>query len=370
MPRRGHWLICAFIVCVSICGAAISQTNEQQTSDPPHLLPGESEPMGPANAAGQQPWQVQKIGMEERPAHILASGPIVPLSSVRIATANDTWYVLVDCDAGLCAKRITAPHANEQLPPDALPGSHVTFGGGFIARAWFADPTQRIEGSAIGPWVAGALVVQDKATQKYRIDLGLDQAFEDLRPRIADIDGNGDQTLFAVRSSVSQGSALIAVRLESGGLLHIIAETAPARQAKGWLNPVGIADFIGDGRKSVAVVASPDQHGELQLWDLSNHVFSNRIKVPGVSNHLPGQAIQDMAVVADYDGDGIADIAVPNASRTTIRILTFAHGRVGEPADIALPSPVATEIVGIRGQVGKPPMLLMGLEDGELVLLH
>ena len=351
-----------------------AQTAAPLANDPPHLLEGDSAPDASSDNPARHAWQVQRIEMPERPVKIIGNVEANPLASVRVIGVSGDWFALSDCAKGLCAIRLTARHTSDWLPPDALPGSHLATSSGRIAKAWFADPVQRIENSAIGRFVAGSLVVRDTLGREFRLDLALDQAFEDVRPRIANLDGPldgpGTQTLFAVRSSTSLGAALVAVRLEGEGLLHIVGETPAIGRPGGWLNPVGISDFLGEGRKSIAYVTSPDKLGVLQIAGFADGAFKLRLSVPGVSNHTTGTAITDMAVIGDFEATGGADIAIPDASRKSIRILSFLHGQIAEPADIALPAEVTTEVVGIRPKSGERPMLLMGLADGELVLLH
>lgn len=347
---------------------ACAQT--QEPAAPPHILEGPDTPVTDGAKAGPHAWRVQPIAMPEPVTRIFTDGTLAILGAVRIEGASGAWYAVTDCAAGLCATLFDAPHATQTLPADALPGSHVAFGDGRISRAWYADPVQRLGASAIGPWVAGALVIEDRTTRAFRLELGLDQAFEDMRPRIADFDSDGQTVVLAVRSDAGRGAALIAASLEGEGLVRILAETAPVGHPGGWINPIGIADVTGGGRRSIAVVFSPDDHGQLQIFDYAQHTFTRRFSVPGVCNHLRGQPEQDMAVIADFDGDQIADVALPDSARTAIRILSFAGGKVGEPADIPLPSPAATAIAGIRPEPGQRPMLLLGLEDGQLVLLH
>ena len=337
---------------------------------PPHILEGPDTPEPDNGKAGPHAWTVQPIPMPEPVARIYTGGSLANLGAVRVEGASGAWYSVADCASGLCAILNETPHATETLPTGALPGSHVAIGDGRIARAWFADPVQRLGASAIGPWVAGALVIEDQTTRAFRLELGPDQAFEDLRPRIVDFDADGQPVVLAVRSDAVRGAALIAVSLEGEGLVRILAETPLVGHPGGWINPIGIADVTGSGRRSIAVVSSPDSQGQLQVYDYADRGFTRLFRVPGVCNHRPGQPEQDMAVIADFDGDQIADVAVPDSARTAIRILTFAGGKVGEPAGIPLPSPAATAIAGIKPEPGQRPMLLLGLEDGQLVLLR
>lgn len=327
---------------------------------------------GPDGKAAGPAWQLQPIAIPEPPVRILANTGLVELASVTIEGASGAWYTIGDCESGLCAKLVTGPHVETPLPKDALPRSHVATGHGRIARAWLTGAANRLGDSAIGPLVAGTLVLEDRASRRFEVDLGLDAAFEDLRPRIASVGvpGGGEDAVYVVRSDAQLGAALIAVGLEGEGLPVVEAQTAPVGRPGGWLNPVGFADFTGEGRTQLAIVVSPDAGGTLQILDVAKHDFKLRFAIPGVSNHIPGRPIEDLAAIAEFDAGNGPAIAVPDAKRTAIRILSFAGGKVGEPADIALPATVATEMVGIAGSGGQHPMLLMGLADGELVLLH
>ena len=371
MSRRGidgRSLALAALAAVLLAGTARVGEAQVLEPDPGPML------VQPAPAEGNSPsrrvWQIQHIAIPERPVHILPGGTLTDLASIIVEGESGAWYSLADCAGGLCAELVTGPHSIETLPPDALPGSHVATGTNGILRAWLAEPTQRFDASAIGASVAATLVVEDHTTRDYRFEAGLDEGFEDLRPRIADIEGQGIDTIFTVKSSREQGASLIALRLEAEGLLRIVAATPPVGHPFGWLNPAGVADFTGEGRKAVAIVRTPGAEGQLQILDLAGDHFTLRFAVPGVNTYVPERTVLDMAVIADFDGDGVADIALPNATRQAIRILSFFSSQLAEPATIALPSVVTTEIAGIRPGIGGRPYLLMGLDDGSLVLLH
>ncbi len=331
-------------------------------------------PVPGADAGADQPtdpqaWRIQTIAIPETPKHIFGTGALIDLNRVTIETESGAWYRLADCASGLCAELVTSPHVLEQLPTGALPGSHVAVGQHRIARAWLAEPTMRLQGTTLGGAVAGALVVEDRTASSYRIDLGIAEAFEDRRPRIADLGPDHLDTVLVVKSSEDGGASLVAVGLTGEGLLQVLAESEPIGQPRGWLNPIGVADFTASGEPAIALVRTPDADGTLQILILGDHAFSTRFSIPNVSNHVPGTDLMEMAVIADLDGDGLANIAVPDASRQRVRILSFAHGQVAEPAAIDLPAPIATEMVGVAA-AGKRPQLLMGLADGQLVLLH
>ena len=305
--------------------------------------------------------------MPVAPAHIRGSGT---LQDIVVEAASGAQYFLADCGEELCAEPIANPQPPATLPAGALPGSEVATGRHSIARAWLAEPAQRLPGGTLGGPDAGALVVEDITARTFRMDLPTSDAFQDRRPRIVDLGPNHPDTLLVVRSNDETGASLAAIEIAGEGLLKIIAQSDPIGSPGGWLNPIGAGDFTGSGATDVAIVKDPDNGGILQILAFDGAAFRQRLSLRNVSNHVPGSAIIDMAVIADFDADGAADIAVPDAARTHIRILTFRNGQVAEPASIALPAPVVTEIVSVAAGPGKRPYLLMGLADGQLVLLH
>ena len=52
-----------------------------------------------------------------------------------------------------------------------------------------------------------------------------------------------------------------------GDELKVIAESDPIGLSHRWLNPVGAADFDGDGKMEIAVVITPHIGGTLKLYE-------------------------------------------------------------------------------------------------------
>jgi hypothetical protein len=86
------------------------------------------------------------------------------------------------------------------------------------------------------------------------------------------------------------------------------------------------------------------------------------------ANHIAGTRAIDMAAVADFDGDGIADIAVPSLDRRRLRIVSFAP-QAREIASTRLPAKAITNLALVTAKSG-PPAIALGLADGTLVLLQ
>lgn len=111
------------------------------------------------------------------------------------------------------------------------------------------------------------------------------QVFEDLAPRCADLDGDGDDEVIAVVSDARQGARLVVYSKRSGPL----AETPPIGQSFRWLAPVGVADLDGDGSQDIAYVETPHLAGVLRVWTLREGRLVELASAAGFSNHRIGQ---------------------------------------------------------------------------------
>jgi hypothetical protein len=262
----------------------------------------------------------------------------------------------------------TAGPIRRPLPPDALPDGRVAQGKGTLARAWLAEPTTRYGHGVLGDAIeAGSLAVERRDGTRDSIRLGPDAVFEDLEPRIADLGRDGQDRVVTVKSYLQHGSAL-AVIGERDGRLVVLAETPPIGTPNRWLNPAGIADFDGDGHIDIALVRMPHAAGVLELWSWQDGRLIKRQETADVSNHALGSRATRLSHVADFDGDGRPDLAIPSFDRRELRMLAFTP-RPRDIARIALPARIATDIAAFSE--GEPaPTLLLGLDNGSLIAVR
>ncbi len=283
------------------------------------------------------------------------------------AWAGDRWFHLSLCDdQPLCLSPGQPPEP--QTAPDGIPNGTVAYADGDgITSAWYSEPTDRYPHGALGDKIeAAAMVVQDVYGHRVTVELPDDQVFEDLTPRIADLDGDGRNEVLAIRSSLRAGSALVAYDLAGSSLIEIDS-TPPIGQPNRWLNVAGIADFTGDRSLDIAAVRTPHTGGTLEVVTLDRHRFRAVGSEKGFSNHLFGSTEQGMSAVARINVDGIADLAVPDQDRRVLRFVTMAGGALREIGRVPLDGAVATAI-GTLNAMDKPTFVL-GLDDGRLVAI-
>ena len=202
-----------------------------------------------------------------------------------------------------------------------------------IAWAWLGAPTSRYSHSALGSSVHAAslhvLMVQPDGSQRaLSLELPPNRVFEDRVPRLADMDGDGRDEIVLVESDLRLGASLVVygLRLGAGARQPVLAQLARSPfigTAQRWLNPVGVADFDGDGRLDIAAVTTPHIGGVLTLYRYQPPVLETLAQMPGLSNHRIGTVEQQLAAVMQAPGQRPA-VIVPGAGLRTLHVLRLA----------------------------------------------
>jgi hypothetical protein len=310
------------------------------------------------SAAHAAEWRVQRI---DTPARVNAIDTVDGVVRIR---AGGLWYALLPGKDGVALKFIDLPA--KPAPPDkALPDARVVTGTHDIARVWLAEPTDRYDHGVLGDKIeAGAVTIETRDGERHVVRLHHNAVFEDLEPRLADLDGDGHDEVVVVKSYLRRGSALVVIG-EHRGRYEILAETPPLGAPHRWLDPAGIADFSGDGKMDIALVRQPHVIGALELWSWRDGKLRKSAEMAGFASHIAGTRAIDMAVHADFDGDGVADLALPSLNRSHLRIVSFAPA-AREIASVPLPAKAVTNLALIAGG---PPRIALGLADGSLLLV-
>jgi hypothetical protein len=211
-----------------------------------------------------------------------------------------------------------------------LPDGEVTTGAGLIAEAYLTGPTGRYPHGIIGDAIeASGLRVVTSERVILDATLGPGSVFEDRLARLADIDGDGTDDVIVVHTYLDRGAALSAYTVRDGALVRLAEAPAFGRPSR-WLNPIGVADFDGDATPEAAAFITPHIGGILKFYSVRGDLLVEEGSAGGFSNHAIGSRALGLSAVFDANGDGIPDIALPDARRGGIRIMTFAAGAIGE----------------------------------------
>jgi hypothetical protein len=289
-----------------------------------------------AAATAQARGQVEIIPTASKISALIAT------SAGPFAGDGKRYFKIERCGTRICLEAGRPRFRRPKAPAGALPdGKIAELQSGDIRRAWYAAPTRRYGHGILGDRIeAGSLIAEGVSGRQYRFDLPETHVFEDLAPRIADLDGDGTNEVVAIRSSLTKGSA-VAVYGLLGGKLVLKARSNEIGRARRWLNIAGIDRYFGSRRPLVAWVETPHIGGTLRFASYrAGKLVDSRPPRPGFSNHFIGSRELGMSAARDFDGDGTTDLALPSADRRSLRIVTKYR-----TTSMALPGQVATALL-------------------------
>lgn len=251
-----------------------------------------------------------------------------------------------------CQRAAPTRSSQAPLPIEAerrLPESQLAQGQRNLGWVWLGEPTRRYPHRALGSGLhAGSVFAQVRDDRHgWRIvekSLSLDRVYEDRVPRVVDIDQDGKDEIILIESDVLRGAALVVLGVDQtpdGPRLVERARGPFAGSPFRWMNPVGVADFDGDGRADLANVITPHVGGILQLLHYRPPLLVPFASAMDVSNHRMGALEQDLAVVVALAGQK-PTILVPDMTLRALHALRWdTPGRWTELADLKpLPGPV------------------------------
>lgn len=250
-------------------------------------------------------------------------------------------FELVRGDAAARACAAAASDPPVRLPAGAalLAGSTPASGARDIQLAWLSGPSDRYRHAALGNHTHATTLhaLLRDGRQVVRFSLPADRVFEDRLPRLADLDGDGADELIVIESHLARGASLVVYGMDRSGSSPRLVERARSEPVglMRWLNPVGVADFDGDGRPDIAAVHTPHIGGVLTLYRYAPPHLAVAGQAGGVSNHRMGSAEQRLSTVLPTPEGPV--VVVPDQGYARLLFLRW-DGQAGwKPAAAPLP---------------------------------
>jgi hypothetical protein len=154
-----------------------------------------------------------------------------------------------------------------------------------ILSAEYAAPTDRYAHGILGDAIEwGALQMTTDAGARV-VTLPTSRVFEDVAPRLVDLDGDGSPEVVVVETLASEGAQL-AIYDETGK----IAATPHIGRTNRWLAPIGAADLDGDGLIEIAYIDRPHLAKTLRVWRFSDGALEPVADLAGLTNHRIGES--------------------------------------------------------------------------------
>jgi len=155
-------------------------------------------------------------------------------------------------------------------------------------RAEFDQPTDRYGHGIMGDlpeW--GRMCLSGPEGQRACVTLPQTRVFEDMAPRLADVDQDGTPDVVLIESDQNLGASLVVYFLRNGQMFRVA--TPPIGQAFRWLAPIGVADMDGGGAMELAYIDRPHLAKILRVWRFENDRLREVASLPNLSNHRIGQ---------------------------------------------------------------------------------
>lgn len=260
-----------------------------------------------------------------------------------------------DCDGGVCLVPDVIRGLPARAPEGALPDGFVaSASSGDIVRAWYGRPTGRYAHGVLGDAIeGGSLVAQTGGGTTVEFVLPESQVFEDITPRIRDLDSDGKNEIVTIRASRSGGAAVAIYGMRGGDLVEIASSSENGR-ANRWLNIAAILPGTGDGGTEIVGVRTPHIGGRLFTMSMApdGSITERNDIARDLSNHLIGS--RELGLSAVLGGE----VYLPSQDRRALR------RPLSDAADIALPAPIDKAIIAVAGR------LVTATEDGRLLVVE
>ncbi|WP_281994801.1 FG-GAP repeat domain-containing protein [Ruegeria faecimaris] len=154
-----------------------------------------------------------------------------------------------------------------------------------VPAARFTEPTTRYAHGVLGDNIEYGALELTTQSGNVTIRLPSDRVFEDLAPRLVDVDQDGTPEVIVIESQ-DQTGAQLAIYDARGDK---IAATPHIGTRFRWLAPVGAADLDGDGNIEIAYVDRPHLAKTLRIWRFVDGELIQIAALPGLTNHRIGE---------------------------------------------------------------------------------
>lgn len=216
----------------------------------------------------------------------------------------------------------TPPSILEQLASnyEQLPEEEVAISSDYSTYAQYAIPTEKYTHGILGDAIEAEQLVVVVDSIFYEYKLSDDYVYEDIRPRLYDVDGDSNLEFITIRTHVSKGAGIAIYKIVDEQLQEY-AYLPEIGTSSRWLNVVTINDLDDDGVVEIVWIQTPHIGGIIKAAKVNAgmlHVLSEKSQY---SNHAIGERNLCLSVLTEQSNAKV--FYVPNQSRDKIKGFTF-----------------------------------------------
>jgi hypothetical protein len=181
---------------------------------------------------------------------------------------------------------------------DLLPEMLVTIDTDSTTFAQYAKPTNKYLHGILGDRIEAEQLVVVEDGVFYDLSLDSIYVFEDIRPRMYDVDNDNQLEYITLRTHVDRGAAIVIYKVVNDQLTELAAIDEIGISNR-WLNIAAINDLDDNGTIDIAWVETPHIGGSLKVASFENDNIVIKDEVRGYSNHAIGQINLCLSVLTE-----------------------------------------------------------------------
>ncbi len=243
--------------------------------------------------------------------------------SKQIQVKRFYWFLLVCVAAFVACDDMGDFDSNQDQPIimkliedySLLPEQAITVSEDSSIFAQYAMPTTKYSHTILGDGIEAEQLVVAINERIYEVQLEEDYVFEDIRPRLYDVDNDNELEIITLRTHVDEGAGVVIYKLENEALIEyaIIEEIGtPFR----WLNIAAIDDLDNDGIVEILWVETPHIGGTLKVAKIERGTLDVLASTREYSNHAIGERNLCLSVTIEQNNQKV--VYVPNQNRDRI----------------------------------------------------
>lgn len=168
--------------------------------------------------------------------------------------------------------------------------------------ALYAQATSRYDHNILGDSIEAERLIVIRDGVLYTHTPGEQYIYEDIMPRLFDVDNDGQMEVVTIRTHVTKGAGIMIYKISNGSLSEFawVEEIGiPYR----WLNIAAIYDLDGDGIIELAWIQTPHIGGILKVARIKAGKLTAFSEIFGYSNHGIGERNLCLSVVTNAYSD-------------------------------------------------------------------
>lgn len=204
---------------------------------------------------------------------------------------------------------------------EQLPEKQIAMNGGMYAQ--YARPSSRYNHNILGDAIEAEELVVLKDGITYTNKLSEQYVYEDIKPRLFDVDSDGELEIITIRTHVNKGAGIMIYKIVDNNLTEF-AWVDEVGLSNRWLNIVAVYDLDNDGNVELVWVQTPHIGGILKVAKIKAGNLQAFSETSPYSNHSIGERNLCLSVVTQTKG--ATSVYVPTQDRRNIARFMLVDG--------------------------------------------